>query len=568
MAEGGVRATGAASDSLSKKRLIVCCDGTWNDSISTDSPLTNVSRISRLIKDTSEGGIPQVVYYQNGVGSGTSKPGNVIDGMSGRGISANIRDAYTFLCHNISHDSETQIDDIILIGFSRGAFTVRGVAALIEDVGLLTKSGLRSLRKVYDLWKIQPQNQASRTAAKQALNILLDDLTNAGERRLDFKIKVCAVWDTVGSLGFPAPGPIPQKASKRLAHINSKLCGNIEVAIQALALNERRKNFQATVWEAAPGQVLKQCWFLGAHSDVGGGNKDTGLANITLVWMLAQLYGYVCFNEDLLVKFTSQQVSVTNEEQSREFGLEINILPGDKVDAARATSAAPGITHSYRRTKTKVNILRSTGKVKNSFRGVFLFAGSQARKPCQYLMSEKGLLRNSKSNPTPTNETIHFTVRILLGTGRRTCAAMKKYHTSIVDKRVSWHLRTKRGRGTGICLAEDGFGDQERRLLRLWMDAEKDSVGTTSITIGSAVSINAGFGINAGVSVETSHVTIGAPEGALTTNLPLSSLLLPFLGEVGNPTILYPNSEKVFVQVGGPGGIPGVNVDAGVLVER
>lgn len=68
-----------------KKRLIVCCDGTWNDSISGDSPLTNVSRISRLIQDTDNDGVPQIVYYHTGVGSGTSPLGNVVDGMSGRG---------------------------------------------------------------------------------------------------------------------------------------------------------------------------------------------------------------------------------------------------------------------------------------------------------------------------------------------------------------------------------------------------------------------------------------------------------------------------------------------------
>jgi uncharacterized protein (DUF2235 family) len=67
------------------KRIIVCCDGTWNDSVSSDSPLTNVARISRLIADTGKSGIAQVVYYHTGVGSGTSQLGNIIDGMSGRG---------------------------------------------------------------------------------------------------------------------------------------------------------------------------------------------------------------------------------------------------------------------------------------------------------------------------------------------------------------------------------------------------------------------------------------------------------------------------------------------------
>ena len=67
------------------RRLIVCCDGTWNDSISTESPLTNVSRISRCIPNIGENGVVQLVSYYTGVGSGTSKPGNIIDGMTGRG---------------------------------------------------------------------------------------------------------------------------------------------------------------------------------------------------------------------------------------------------------------------------------------------------------------------------------------------------------------------------------------------------------------------------------------------------------------------------------------------------
>jgi hypothetical protein len=73
-----------------KKRLIVCCDGTWNDSISTDSPLTNVARISRCIPGVSGshvGGshVVQIVSYYTGIGSGTSRGGNIIDGMIGRG---------------------------------------------------------------------------------------------------------------------------------------------------------------------------------------------------------------------------------------------------------------------------------------------------------------------------------------------------------------------------------------------------------------------------------------------------------------------------------------------------
>ena len=69
-----------------KKRLVICCDGTSNNSISTDRPLTNVSRLSRCIDDVADnGGTLQVIYYHAGIGSGSSKYANVADAVTGNG---------------------------------------------------------------------------------------------------------------------------------------------------------------------------------------------------------------------------------------------------------------------------------------------------------------------------------------------------------------------------------------------------------------------------------------------------------------------------------------------------
>ena len=68
-----------------KKRLVICCDGTWNNSVSSNNPLTNVSRISRCIEDVAADGVLQIVYYHTGIGSGTSRLSNSIDGAVGRG---------------------------------------------------------------------------------------------------------------------------------------------------------------------------------------------------------------------------------------------------------------------------------------------------------------------------------------------------------------------------------------------------------------------------------------------------------------------------------------------------
>nr|UPX44705.1 hypothetical protein FAC7G5_16 [Penicillium fuscum] len=374
ISEVGLNSVGGAKQE--KKRLIVCCDGTWNDSISSDSPLTNVSRISRLITDIDENSpsrVPQVVYYHTGVGSGTSPAGNVVDGMSGRGISANIRNAYSFICYNFSNEQ----DEIVLIGFSRGAFTVQAVATLIADVGLLTKPGLGHLCEVYKIWKIKPHDNDNRTShPRRNLREKCNGLSQTNELRTGIKVKVCAVWDAVGSLGFPVPDPFPQKASRRLAHINSKLCNNIEVAIQALALNERRKHFQVTVWKAddsVNNRILKQCWFLGNHSDVGGGNKDTGLANIALVWMITQLRPYVGFDLEALRAFTSTRVQKASEE-STEFDMPRHMSPTSikaNIGTIIPASVVAGISRRSRYETPIANISRSKGNPFQSPRPLF-----------------------------------------------------------------------------------------------------------------------------------------------------------------------------------------------------
>lgn len=58
-----------------------------------------------------------------------------------------------------------------------------------------------------------------------------------------------------------------------------------------LSLNERRKPFEPTVWTLPPGDtttILRQVWFPGCHSDVGGGH-DHALSNIALYWMINQV---------------------------------------------------------------------------------------------------------------------------------------------------------------------------------------------------------------------------------------------------------------------------------------
>ncbi|KAF2804427.1 uncharacterized protein BDZ99DRAFT_397998 [Mytilinidion resinicola] len=258
------------------KRLIICCDGTSNDS--EDEALTNVARISRCIDNTTHGDFVQITLYMRGIGTGTSRWANWRDQIVGRGIDYDIREAYKFICTNYS---DTR-DEIVLIGFSRGAFTVRAVAKIINDIGLLRSTGLRFLGELYSLWEKQPKG------------------------------------------GEEMPAHVAQPEFKKLSFVNSEeIWPNVKRAIQALALDEDRRHFKPLLWKPKEGHQLEQYWFRGTHSDVGGGNKDATLANITLVWMISQLKGDVNFNENAVrALIMEDSVSRTRSNPSLLNGLE------------------------------------------------------------------------------------------------------------------------------------------------------------------------------------------------------------------------------------------------------
>ena len=228
------------------------------------------------------------------------------------GIERKIRESYRHLCLTY-----TKNDEIILIGFSRGAFTVRCLASLINDVGLLEGAWVnKELPAIFELWKKQnnsDQQDDSGDKKPTPLEKHCQELItkydkskeqSAGRKgrkkilRRGVHIKACAVWDTVKSLGFPWPKRVPHKESKQYDFVNYRLTPNIDHAFQALSLDERRWHFPPVIWSKShQAQALKQCWFLGSHSDIGGGYRNAGFANISLCWMISQLTPFVQFNE-------------------------------------------------------------------------------------------------------------------------------------------------------------------------------------------------------------------------------------------------------------------------------
>lgn len=110
---------------------------------------SNVTRICRAIARESDNNIPQIVYYSAGVGSG-SLYDRVLGGATGSGIDDNIRESYAFIQSNWNPG-----DEIVLIGFSRGAFTARSIGAFLTDAGILTRTGMNEFQNVFEDWECQ-----------------------------------------------------------------------------------------------------------------------------------------------------------------------------------------------------------------------------------------------------------------------------------------------------------------------------------------------------------------------------------------------------------------------------
>ena len=178
----------------------------------------------------------------------------------------------------------------------------------MEEVGLLTKSGLRHLPKLFKLWKrveICEDSDESWKILSKLKSVLVnwEELKTYEKDPASVRIHACAVWDTVGAVGVPMLGQIRQLPQKKFRTVNGTIPRNVELAIQALSLDERRRRYKPMIWDTPPlgsGQKLVQCWFAGNHSDVGGGNKDMTLANLALAWMIGQLTDKIQFDHDSL----------------------------------------------------------------------------------------------------------------------------------------------------------------------------------------------------------------------------------------------------------------------------
>jgi uncharacterized protein (DUF2235 family) len=282
---------------MTGKAICIFSDGTGQAGGVNPIDWTNVYRLFVAMRDA--GGDAQICFYDAGLGanpdervppSAFEKAVNLLSKATGYGITRNIVDCYTALMHSYEPG-----DDIFLFGFSRGAYTVRSLGAVIGLCGI--PEGLPKVRR-WDGFETQIDG-ASRKIAEEAVKQVYQVREEEARKKAAEHFRVAhktvsvpayfvGVWDTVRALGIKG---LSDLLPNRHYFNNDFLNPAVPYGRQALSIDENRKTFKPEIWDerGAPTGQIRQVWFAGVHSDIGGGyGLGAGLADITLDWMIRE----------------------------------------------------------------------------------------------------------------------------------------------------------------------------------------------------------------------------------------------------------------------------------------
>lgn len=288
------------------KRIVFCFDGTWN-ALNADTP-TNVVLTAASIERQARDGIVQIIHYDEGVGTGRVE--KLSGGVFGAGLVDNVREAYRFLIFNYDPG-----DQIYVFGFSRGAFSARSFIGFVRHVGPLSRLHAARIDEALELYqrRLKGADGAGETMrrfrADYAAAVCVGDDDDSWRCRNvpgyaqgtapRLKVRYLGIWDTVAALGFPAKLPGSRWLNRKHDFHDASLGDFVESARHAVAIDERRSTFPATLCgdldalnaaagksSDAPDAPYQEKWFPGVHGSVGGGGDIRGLSDGSLDWVL------------------------------------------------------------------------------------------------------------------------------------------------------------------------------------------------------------------------------------------------------------------------------------------
>lgn len=278
------------------KNIVILNDGTGNE---IGNAISNVLKLYRMLPKDGR----QRVFYNPGVGTiGMSNPWQrikqrirgVFGLATGYGLDDDVLQAYHFLCATYEPG-----DAVWLFGFSRGAYTVRVLAAFVHVIGLLPADQMNLAGYAFTAYKASSsESEGSSGARSVALEAAWDFARIAGAYpiRIDF----VGVWDTVASVIVPRSDVLlPDIRTLRFTRTNP----SVRVFRQAIAIDEKRRMFRLNRWiepqtyRAVPyapssevAQDAEQVWFAGVHADIGGGypEAESSASKFPLAWLVGE----------------------------------------------------------------------------------------------------------------------------------------------------------------------------------------------------------------------------------------------------------------------------------------
>ncbi|KDR70482.1 hypothetical protein GALMADRAFT_76143, partial [Galerina marginata CBS 339.88] len=292
--------------SVGGRNLVVCIDGTANqfgEKVSLLNVNTNVIELYNLILKEVEDN--QRTWYNSGIGT-YARPSwkslryygqvvyHLVDLAIAWGFEQTVLAAYRWLSDNYERG-----DCIFLFGFSRGAYQVRVLSAMIDKVGLIYKGNEMQIPFAYELYRDPKSDELSGSSGVHTVGS--PDMTSSAERfkkafsYKDVRVHFVGAWDTVSSIGIVRGKRMLPRTIDGMKHV----C----YFRHALALDERRVKFlpeYAYGGEAKPPANSPappmgnpphtlEVWFAGTHSDIGGGNAENSGMNRSrppLRWMV------------------------------------------------------------------------------------------------------------------------------------------------------------------------------------------------------------------------------------------------------------------------------------------
>ncbi|KDQ28545.1 hypothetical protein PLEOSDRAFT_1082607 [Pleurotus ostreatus PC15] len=254
-----IRAT--CTHSRDGRIIVLSADGTANK---FGEKSTNVVEfLSRIVKNKK-----QSTFYISGIGTHNPSPvGRILDMAFANSFETNILIAYKWLAENYEEG-----DRIFMFGFSRGAYQVRVIAGMIQRVGLIYPGNTTQLPDVYKLYMSTTDRSSGKGSKERTEGIELCETFKSAFSWPNVKVHFVGVWDTVASVGITMRDSLPETI-----HGMTHVCH----FRHALALDEKRVKFLpeyasgskfSNANDSRTSGDVKEVWFAGSHSDIGGGN--------------------------------------------------------------------------------------------------------------------------------------------------------------------------------------------------------------------------------------------------------------------------------------------------------